>query len=316
MAKKDFLKTKFVNKLMLFNVFDINEFVLNVIEDIKKGNNGLNAFEVSNAKRYSYELCRVGENEMQKDEISTEDYLYRKENFDDTMYFYSELNYIEFENEFPLDMLYLWYDDEWLHDYHYNKCFFPEVKKWIDKTQGDASKKLRTRKLLNLLNRSNKALKNIETSWNERQPINAIQKTVIEIHLGFTSYMIESITDYYSSVFNELFKVKIAKETDRISLAKNPYARIFKNDYAFLLFESLKESLCKNIKTELADYSFVFRILYSDKYIYEAVKESEFRTFLNEEYHVNLDKLKTLNNCSPNKKREIYNLVKQQIEPK
>lgn len=205
MAKKDFLKTKFVKKLMLFNVFDIDEFVLNEVDKIKKSNN-LDVFEVSNAKRYSYELCRVGENEMQKDEISTEDYLYRKENFDDPLCF-SELNYIEFENEFPTHEIYDFHINEWLYDFHYNKGFFLAVKKWIDNTEGDASKKIRIRDVFNLLRRSNFALKNIETNWNKIKPIHEIQKAVIDIHINFTDLMIESIMKYYNYVFPNFLKI-------------------------------------------------------------------------------------------------------------
>ncbi|TXD49200.1 hypothetical protein [Polaribacter sp. IC073] len=296
MAKKDFLKTKFVNKLMLFNVFDIDEFVLNVIEDIKKGNNGLNAFEVSSAKRYSYELCRVGENEMQKDEISTEDYLYRKENFDDTMYFYSELNYIDFEKEFPTEELYQWYGNEWLYDVHYNKYFFPEVKKWINVAEGDGSKKIRIRDIFNLLRRSNFALKNIETNWNEIKPIHEIQKAVIDIHINFTDLMIESIIKYYNYIFPNFLEIEKENEKEDKEDKKDKklpikrHSDYFKDNF-YISFKIYTE---KHIIEQYVDYSYLFQRMKFEKMIYE-IKHKEFAKWLLENKFINEKTMEKIN---------------------
>lgn len=95
----------------------------------------------------------------------------------------------------------------------------------------------------------------------------------------------------------------------------NPFPRIFVNYNAYLFFENLKDNICTDKNSELADFSFVFRALYRDKYIYEGVSEREFRDFLDDNYSIYLNKLKTYENCSPSKKVNIYNLVKTQSVP-
>jgi|GEM_PF-2823685 len=276
MDEKDFLKTKLVKDLILFNIFDIDEFVLKEVERIKKGN-ALNVFDVSNAKRYSYEIFRIDENSCEEEEISTSEYLNRKKIGDDNM-IYSTLNYKDFEKNFPLNEIGMEHNQEWLYDYHYNECFFPEVKNWIDKTEGDASKKLRVRSLLQQLKRSNNALKNIETNWYEIQPINEIQKVVIDIHLSFTGFMIESIINYYSSIFPKLFKkqIKSGKEKQKNKKStNNPYPNIFKDNY----YTNFKNYTEKNIIEPYADYSYLFQRMKFEKIIYE-IKHIEFAKWL------------------------------------
>lgn len=67
--------------------------------------------------------------------------------------------------------------------------------------------------------------------------------------------------------------------------------------------------LCKDMRTILADYSFIFRRMKDDKYIYEYVEESEFRDFLNDFYEVDLDKLKTFKKYN-DKSVIMYNYLK------
>lgn len=94
--------------------------------------------------------------------------------------------------------------------------------------------------------------------------------------------------------------------------SENPHSRIFKSINAFNLFESLKEELIKNASTILADMSFIFRAMHKDKFIYDDIKESAFRTWLNEEYQIDLDnKLKLYDYCKTPHKISNYGLIKQ-----
>lgn len=203
MENSDFLNSSLVKNLLLFNIFDIDEFVLSEVERIKNSNM-IDNWDVRSARRYSYEIFQVGENEFEEEEISSIEYLNRKEK-GECYWCFSKLNYEDFEKGFPLNELGHWYGDEWLYEFHYNKCFFPAVKDWIDKTSGDSSKRLRIRELLKLLKKSKKALENIEVNWKEPNPINEIQKKVIEIHIRFDEVMLDGISRYYTNIFPELF---------------------------------------------------------------------------------------------------------------
>lgn len=91
---------------------------------------------------------------------------------------------------------------------------------------------------------------------------------------------------------------------------ENPYPRIFLNNDAFLFFEELKNKLCTNEKSLLADFSFVFRMMQKDDKIFEDVSEKSFRSFLTNKYDIIFDKLKTYEYCFTDKKNQLYNSLK------
>ena len=312
MTKINFINSNLAKELLLFDIYDVDEFVLREVERIKNSNY-LNIWDVSKARRISFEITQVNENKYEEDEISKEEYLFQKE-LDNNRCF-TKLNYEDFEQNFPLEELDTWYGDEWLYDFHYNEAFLQSAINWIDGTDGDSSKKLRIRDLINEIKRSLFALGNIKHGWSKNIPINKIQEKAIQIFKRFDDVMLEGITSHYIEIFPELFeKTKI--ESNSNSSPKNPFPRIFKNGEAFILFDNLKDSLCNDDRTLLADFSFVFRIMHKEKYIYDYIQESEFRNFLSKEYQIEIDKLKTLDNCSTQKKIDLYNLVKLQSIPK
>lgn len=92
----------------------------------------------------------------------------------------------------------------------------------------------------------------------------------------------------------------------------NPYPHIFTNPKAFKLFEFLLEKYGEKYVTH-SDCSFIFRQMQSDGYIYNTVSESKFRDFLNESYEIDMEKLKTLNNCKLPAKQNFYSLAIIQI---
>lgn len=88
----------------------------------------------------------------------------------------------------------------------------------------------------------------------------------------------------------------------------NPYPRIFKENKHAQLFEYLHDSVERN---ELAEYSFIYRKMMEDRFIYDGVKQSEFKNWLNETYKIEpLDDLKTLTNCTTDHKYQLYQMAK------
>ena len=90
----------------------------------------------------------------------------------------------------------------------------------------------------------------------------------------------------------------------------NPYPRIFSDNNSFLFFEELKKIICNDKATQLADFSFVFRKMQKDGYIFHDVSEKSFRDFLNNNYEISFDKLKTYEYSCTNKKIQLYNSLK------
>lgn len=86
---------------------------------------------------------------------------------------------------------------------------------------------------------------------------------------------------------------------------QNPYPRIFNNAMSFELFQYLHNNLIRK-RTQLADYSFIFRFMQKDGYIDEHTAESEFRDFLFREYEIEIDKLKLIGYCETQSKMNLY----------
>lgn len=83
------------------------------------------------------------------------------------------------------------------------------------------------------------------------------------------------------------------------------HPRYFKKG-KFELFENLVKIMVRE-KYELADYSFIFRRMQKDKFIYIDILESGFRKWLFETYGISIpDPLKILENCSTKAKELAY----------
>ena len=96
----------------------------------------------------------------------------------------------------------------------------------------------------------------------------------------------------------------------------NLFPRIFKDLNAFKLFEFLIDTF-NGIKISHTDCSFIFGQMKKETYILNGVKEKEFRDFLADgfeaclsletrKYQISMDKLKTLEYCTSDKKMSIY----------
>ena len=111
-------------------------------------------------------------------------------------------------------------------------------------------------------------------------------------------------------------KVILQLSTDREEIIRkrklkgNRYPRIFTSGDAYRLFERIKIELV-NPGQLLASYSFIFRQMQVDGYIYINIGEKEFRDWLNDTYQVALDKLKTLSRMKSKDRQTIYYLLKE-----
>lgn len=126
----------------------------------------------------------------------------------------------------------------------------------------------------------------------------------------FTGFYAKLLNDYSSFLnVSDYKEATIEKEVNTLTLEfqENPHPRIFINNDAFHLFEKLSVLICKNKRTQLADYSFVFRKLQKDGLIYSDIAEKSFREFLSIQYEVDLDKLKILEYCTTALKETLYN---------
>lgn len=102
-------------------------------------------------------------------------------------------------------------------------------------------------------------------------------------------------------------KVDIKEEPE------NPYPRIFKSTQCFRLFASLKSDVRE--RYPLADYSFIYRRMQKDNYIYKNVVDTEFRDFLQEKFSIIIDKTKLLDYCKTDIKESNYTTKKGLFKP-
>lgn len=117
----------------------------------------------------------------------------------------------------------------------------------------------------------------------------------------------KDITDNGSSK-----KLEVLEPEEKL---ENPYPQVFPNTDAFILFEKLHENY-KTTKTPLADYSFIYRIMYDDDYILDSFKPQMFINWLSKHYHIELPKMKTRYKCTTKSKIQNYNTIKEILQIK
>jgi|25_taG_2_1085351.scaffolds.fasta_scaffold08397_2 hypothetical protein len=132
-------------------------------------------------------------------------------------------------------------------------------------------------------------------SFNTEPKITNTFKMVLSTH--------ESFVDILKDDFS---KSNLDFEKQVIDL--NPFPRIFIDRKGYEFFLKLKEGIGKRNMYELANYSFIFRKMLEDKFIYK-IQESEFRDFLNDNFEIDLNKLKTFDTYNGSN-LSIYNYLK------
>lgn len=103
------------------------------------------------------------------------------------------------------------------------------------------------------------------------------------------------------------------KQIDKIKI-DNPYPQIFVDYNSYKLFNKLHNEFKNNTK-HLADYSFIYRMMYKDGFVFPNFRPEMFKEWLAKEpYYIDLEhKLKTLDNCFTPNKVSIYNTFKENV---
>jgi len=109
----------------------------------------------------------------------------------------------------------------------------------------------------------------------------------------------------------EKIKERIKELSNSKTESNDTHPRIFRNESAFKLFEQLKES----VENELADYSFIFRAMQRDQYIYPDIKTGAFINWLQKNYDIVIGKIKLYDYCKTPQKVSIYTTAKLLYKP-
>lgn len=103
---------------------------------------------------------------------------------------------------------------------------------------------------------------------------------------------------------------KLLKTLKPVQQVRNPHTRMFSSDYAYNLFSQLTQTVIN----PHADYSFIYRKMLQDGFIFESVGDSEFRSWLSSTYEVEIDKTKQLYLCTTDIKELLYSSIKVNIQ--
>jgi hypothetical protein len=119
----------------------------------------------------------------------------------------------------------------------------------------------------------------------------------------------------FQNIMHELFEIIKAKETtttDKVDcLLKNPNQTIFKNDFAFTLFDKMK-GFYNDASKEQANYSFLFDIMKKDGFVICTGKK--FIDFLSK-FNISMTKIDS-NKTGNKDKAMLYNATKDNLEEK
>lgn len=103
---------------------------------------------------------------------------------------------------------------------------------------------------------------------------------------------------------------KEEKSDEGSNKIENPYPEIFPDAFSFQLFNRLYENY-KDSNNPLADFSFIYRKMYSLNYILEYQKPEMFKSWLSKEpFGIILDsKFKTLDRCRTDAKADNFSII-------
>ena len=133
-----------------------------------------------------------------------------------------------------------------------------------------------------------------------------IEKMLKKTHpvSGFT---ISKVISLLKQKLETTQKVKDEKENNITETKDNPHKRIFKESKHFELFEHLRKQVTKN---ELAEFSFIYWVMFQDSFIDEGVKSMEFINWLSKTYEIELTELKQFNRVNTGSKPANYQTAK------
>jgi hypothetical protein len=165
--------------------------------------------------------------------------------------------------------------------------------------------------------------KMLEESWDSECNEDYIKSNMKKIYnniITSTKRIIDFIIDEKSKLQNSVAPENITdlegESTEATpEKAVNPHSQVFSNPNAYELFKKLHETY-KDTKTPIADYSFIYRMMYDDGYILDSYKPQMFINWLSKHYEIELSKIKTINHCSTDSKIQNYNTLKELLQIK
>ncbi|TWP29245.1 hypothetical protein ETU08_08145 [Apibacter muscae] len=163
----------------------------------------------------------------------------------------------------------------------------------------------------------------------EPQKPNKVIIEVIDFLLSMYQCVYKRFSDRYIDIYPTIFPTKDLEETNiqinpTIEENQNPEPRIFTSARAFKIFERLLEKFNiledKNIlgtqkNKHFRDFSFIYRKMVYDKYIYKDYLMINFLGWFSEKYEIEYERPKTLDAIGGKEKRNsIYNKVIQSFQ--
>lgn len=257
MTNTDFLNSNEAKQFLLFSIEDVDDFVLRVAERLRDHHQH---WDLRNVKRLFFESEFVGD-KYEDIQLTASEYDSLSELSNDEggmSRYFTILNYNDFASEFPLNELEDWYGAEWIH----NSGFISKAIDWVESIDGDVSKALRLKDLVEKLHTSKFSLGNIKYYWIEDYALNPIHHKVIAIHINLIDIVIGELHRRYAKFYEHLF-LAVPKV---VSVNENPYPDLFKSHEIYFGFEKY---VIKHIVDPYIDYSYLFQRLLHEKLIHK-----------------------------------------------
>lgn len=218
-------------------------------------------------------------------------------------HYITSLNYSDFINDFDIGLFWQTIEQEGNQlaiENEFKKAFI----ELIDNHQNFKIVPTLLSDIIKYFNRIISELKSIKTS-------NKIQEEVISYFENVYDRFLSFISERYQTIYPEIFK----KDNESLLISEkqqnkdNPHPRIFKDKKAFYLFEKLLKDF-NVVNNSHTDFSFIYRKMQYDGFIFKAVGDKEFRDWFNSNYNMWFEKTKTLNNtqkANNSNRLTIYN---------
>lgn len=143
---------------------------------------------------------------------------------------------------------------------------------------------------------------------------NAIRHEVINYFIDLYSDLTEKILERYGKAYPEIFQEETESKGTKKS-SSNPCQRIFvgDTDKHFEIFKRLLYEF-KIEDKKLYDFSYIYRRMLLDGYIDENVGEGEIRKFLDSNFHITINKLKSFEKVNTGNRSVKYSQVLEQFK--
>lgn len=148
-----------------------------------------------------------------------------------------------------------------------------------------------------------------EDEASKKTTLSTLKKELAQFKINLGRFNVDVSIDGEKIHFKK-YGEKLNKNFQEDTTTENPNPEIFVDLDAYIIFKKL-HFIFKDSKHKLADYSFIYRKMFSDKLIHESCKPEIFRKWINAEPYLAEAEptLKTYGNCKTDIKENIYNLI-------